>query len=431
MNTILTVASAKSLQGKISLPGDKSISHRAIILASIAEGTSIIRGWQRGRDCLATLRILRMMGIKAREEEDSLIIEGRGTGGLKEPADILNCGNSGTTMRLLAGLLSPQKFYAVLSGDPSLRRRPMGRVIEPLRKMGAKIFAREKGRFPPLSIIGSKLEGIDYFLPIPSAQVKSCLLLAGLYARGITSITEPYQSRDHTERMLKFLGVDLEINHLTVKVRGGATLAGKEIYIPGDLSAAAFFIGGGVILAGSEIKIANVGLNPTRRGFIDILLQMGADIKILNLREKCGEEMGKIEVRGGASLRGTVIQGEMIPRVIDEIPMLAVIACFAQGKTVIKDAAELRVKETDRIKAISTELHKMGARIEERKDGMIIEGTGELRGSECQSYKDHRVAMALAIAGLAARGKTKIKDIECIETSFPGFEETLKKVVVN
>lgn len=431
MSSLLTITPAKSLQGEIPLPGDKSISHRAIILTSIARGISVIKGWQKGKDCLATLSILKMMGIEVREEKDKLIIKGRGLTGLKEPTDILNCENSGTTMRLLAGLLSAQGFYSVLSGDSSLRRRPMRRVISPLERMGAKISGRKDGQFPPLTIIGSNLKGIDYSLPIASAQVKSCLLLAGLYARGTTSITEPYRSRDHTERMLKFLGVKLEINHLTVKVEGGASLIGREIYVPGDISAAAFFIGGGAIIKNSQVKILNMGLNPTRRGFIDVLLQMGADIRVHNLREKCGEEIGDIEIKGGATLKGILIRGEMIPRVIDEIPILAVVACFARGKTVIKDAAELRVKETDRIKAITMELRKMGAQIEEKKDGIIIEGTGELKGCQCQSYKDHRIAMALVIAGLAARGKTEIVAPECIETSFPGFEDILRKVVRN
>ncbi len=429
MSSLLTVTPAKFLQGEISLPGDKSISHRAIILASIAKGISVIKGWQRGKDCLATLSILKMMGIEATEEKDELLIKGRELTGLKEPTDILNCENSGTTMRLLAGLLSAQSFYSVLSGDSSLRRRPMRRVISPLGKMGAKISGRKDGQFPPLSIIGSNLNGIEYSLPVPSAQVKSCLLLAGLYARGITSITESYRSRDHTERMLKFLGVELEINHLTVKLQGGASLIGREISVPGDISAAAFFIGGGAIIKDSDVKILNVGLNPTRRGFIDVLLQMGADIRVRNLREKCGEEIGDIEIKGGATLKGILIRGEMIPRVIDEIPILAVVACFARGKTVIKDAAELRVKETDRIKAIAAELSKMGAKIEEKKDGIIIEGTGELKGCRCQSYKDHRIAMAVVIAGLAARGRTEIVAPECIETSFPGFEDILRKVV--
>ena len=305
----------------------------------------------------------------------------------------------------------------------------MRRVISPLERMGAKISGRENGQFPPLSIIGSSLKGIDYSLPIASAQVKSCLLLAALYARGTTSITEPYRSRDHTERMLRFLGVNLEIDSLTVKVEGGVSPVGKEISVPGDLSAAAYFIAGAVLLNKSEVKILNVGLNPTRRGFIDVLLQMGADIRVLNLREECGEELGDIEIKGGATLEGILIRGEMIPRMIDEIPILAVVACFARGKTVIKDAAELRVKETDRIKAIAAELCKMGAQIEEKRDGIIIEGTGRLKGCQCQSYKDHRIAMALIIAGLAAEGKTEIVAPECIETSFPGFEDTLRKVV--
>jgi len=426
----LSITPAKYLQGEVSLPGDKSISHRAIILASIAEGTSIIKGIQRGKDCLATLNVLRMMGIEAKEKGDDLVIYGKGCDGLKEPADILDCGNSGTTMRLLAGLLSAQNFYSVLTGDSSLRKRPMGRVIKPLKRMGAQIFAQRKGQFPPLTIMGSQLQGIDYSSPIPSAQVKTCLLLAGLYAKGNTSVTEKYRSRDHTERMLKFLGADIEVNNLRVRIKGGASLSGRKLWVPGDISAAAFFIGGAAILKGSRLKVLNVGLNPTRRGFIDALLGMGAHIKILNLRKKCGEEIGDIEVRGGNDLKGTLIEGEMIPRLIDEIPILAVVACFAKGETLIKDAQELRVKETDRIKAMVVELRKMGAQIEEREDGMVIEGVKELRGAQCNSWGDHRIAMALVIAGLAARERTKITDTECIETSFPGFQKTLRKIVI-
>ena len=415
------------MQGEVSLPGDKSISHRAIILASIAEGTSIIKGIQRGKDCLATLNVLRMMGIEAKEKGDDLVIYGKGCDGLKEPADILDCGNSGTTMRLLAGLLSAQNFYSVLTGDSSLRKRPMGRVIKPLKRMGAQIFAQRKGQFPPLTIMGSQLQGIDYSSPIPSAQVKTCLLLAGLYAKGNTSVTEKYRSRNHTERMLKFLGADIEVNNLRVRIKGGASLSGRKLWVPGDISAAAFFIGGAAILRGSNLKVLNVGLNPTRRGFIDVLLRMGADIKILNLREKGGEEIGDIEIQGKNDLKGTLIEGEMIPRLIDEIPILSVVASLARGQTLIKDAQELRVKETDRIKAMVVELRKMGAQIEEREDGMVIEGVKELRGAQCNSWGDHRIAMALVIAGLAARERTKITDTECIETSFPGFQKTLRR----
>jgi 3-phosphoshikimate 1-carboxyvinyltransferase len=305
----------------------------------------------------------------------------------------------------------------------------MRRITEPLRKMGAQVFGRTNGQFPPLTILGGKLRGIEYSLPIPSAQVKSCLLLAGLYANGETSLTESYQSRDHTERMLKFLGGQIEVEGLTVKIKGNGSLFGKEISIPGDISAASFFIGAAAILRGSKVKILNVGLNPTRRGFIDVLLRMGAQIKITHREKKCEEEIGDIEIKGKNNLKGVVVQGKIIPRLIDEIPILAIVSCFAEGETIIKDAQELRVKETDRIKAIVTELKKMGADIEGREDGMVIKGGKRLKGAECKSYGDHRMAMALSIAGLCAKGTTKILNPECIATSFPEFWETLEKLV--
>jgi len=420
---------ARHLKGEITVPGDKSITHRALIFASIARGKSMVKGLQKGKDCLATLNALKMMGIHMEEEEDRLVVYGQGLSGLREPPNILDCGNSGTTVRLLAGLLAPQKFYSVLSGDQYLRKRPMQRVVEPLRKMGARVFGRENGEFPPLTILGGKLKAIDHSSPIPSAQVKSCILLAGLYAKDRTSVIEPYRSRDHTERMLKFLGAKIEVNDLRVSVEGNNSFSGANIWVPGDLSAASFFMGGAAILKGSKLKILQVGLNPTRRGFIDVLLRMGADIKILNMRKICEEEVGDIEVRGG-NLRGTVVQGGMISRLIDEIPILAVVACFAKGETIIRDACELRVKETDRIGAIKNELTKMGAQIEEKEDGMVIKGVGKLEGAQCQSHGDHRMAMALIIAGLSAQGKSKISGSDCIDTSFPGFWSTLGQILV-
>ena len=425
----LSVSPARYLKGEFHPPGDKSITHRALIFASIARGKSVVRGLQKGKDCLATLNALKMMGIRTEEEGDSLVVYGQGLNGLREPANILDCGNSGTTMRLLAGLLAPQRFYSVLSGDEYLRKRPMLRVVEPLRRMGARVFGRKNGEFPPLTILGGGLQAMDHSSPIPSAQVKSCLILAGLYAKGRTSVTEPYRSRDHTERMLKFLGARIEVNDLRVSVEGNDSFSGANIWVPGDLSAASFFMGGAAILKGSKLKILEVGLNPTRRGFIDVLLQMGADIEILNLKKACEEEVGDIEVRGG-NLRGAVVQGKMIPRLIDEIPILAVVSCFAEGETVIKDARELRVKETDRIRAMTTELRRMGAEVQEREDGMVIKGRGQLKGAECRSYGDHRMAMALVIAGLCAQGKSKLLGSDCIDTSFPGFWRTLGQVLV-
>jgi len=428
LDSSIFVKPAKCLKGEFAIPGDKSISHRALIFSSIARGKSVIKGLQKGRDCLATLNNLKLMGVEIEEREDEVIVWGRGLCGLKEPADILNCENSGTTMRLLSGLLAGQNFYSVLSGDKYLRKRPMRRVTEPLRRMGASIFGREKGQFPPLTIVGRRLKGIDYFSPIPSAQVKSCLLLAGLNAEGEIVIREPYLSRDHTERMLKFLGVKIKVEPLTVSLEGRTQFSAKDIIVPGDISAASFFIGGASILKGSRIKILNVGLNPTRRGFIDVLLRMGADIRLVHLKRVCEEEVGDLEIRGKNELKGITIEGGIIPRLIDEIPILAVVSCFAQGETVIKDAQELRVKETDRIKAIVRELRKMGADIEEKDDGMIIKGEKGLRGGECKSWGDHRMAMALAVAGLAAKEGVKISDTECITTSFPNFWEIFNDV---
>ncbi|TET43524.1 3-phosphoshikimate 1-carboxyvinyltransferase [Candidatus Aerophobetes bacterium] len=420
---------ARHLKGEITVPGDKSITHRALIFASIARGKSMVRGLQKGKDCLATLNALKMMGIHMEEEEDRLVVYGQGLSGLREPPNILDCGNSGTTVRLLAGLLAPQKFYSVLSGDQYLRKRPMQRVVEPLRKMGARVFGRENGEFPPLTILGGKLKAIDHSSPIPSAQVKSSLILAGLYAEGETCIREPYQSRDHTERMLKYLGVPVKLEDLTVRVKKSSSFPGREISIPADISSAAFFIGGATILKGSYLRVLNVGLNPTRMGFVDALLQMGADIKVHLEGTRCEEESGEIQVRGVSSLKGIKIGGGMIPRLLDEIPILAVVSCFAEGETVIKDARELRVKETDRIRAMATELRRMGAEVEEREDGMVIKGRGHLQGAECQSYGDHRMAMALIIAGLSAQGKSKILGSDCIDTSFPEFWSTLGEIL--
>lgn len=434
MKNQVLITPAKYLRGEITLPGDKSITHRAIIFSSIAEGRSYLKGMQRGKDCLATLKCMRGMGVPIREEEKEVIIEGVGLGGLKEPEDVLNCENSGTTMRLLAGLLAGQRFYSVLSGDEFLRKRPMKRIVKPLREMGAKIEGREKGNFPPLTIVGGELKGINYSSLIASAQVKSCLLLAGMYAEGETFVREPYKSRDHTERMMQYLGIPVKVKGLEVQIgskksrKSRRSFKGKSFYIPGDISAGAFFIGAAVSLPGSRVKLSNVGLNPTRRGFLDVLLKMGAEIKISNFKKICEEEVGDIEVKGGNNLRGVVVQGEMIPRLIDEIPILTVVSCFAQGDTLIKDAGELRVKETDRIRAMVSELKKMGADIEEREDGMLISGRNKLKGTLVNSWGDHRIAMALTIAGLRCEGETTVTDTQCIDTSFPEFQKTLREL---
>jgi len=428
MKHSIIVNQARTLKGIIKLPGDKSISHRALIFASLAIGQSIIRGISQCEDCFSTLKCLKDLGVRVKREKENLVIFGRGLSGLKKAKRELDCGNSGTTMRLLSGVLAGQNFSGVLTGDKYLKKRPMSRIVDPLRKMGAKINLTG-GNYPPLKIRGSQLKGIDYKSSIASAQVKSCLLLAGLQAEGRTTVTEPSRSRDHTERMLKYLGVPIKIQGKSVSVKKEKAFLGKEFVIPGDISSAAFFVAAALILKNSCLKILGVGINPTRTGFLDILIKMGTDIKIKNIREICGEPVADLEINGKGRLKAIKIGGKIIPRIIDEIPILAVIGCFAQGKTIIKDAGELRVKETDRIHAIVSQLKRLGARIKERKDGMEIFGRSELKGTSVKSFADHRIAMALTIAGLGAIRKTKVNDTDCIRTSFPEFEELLKRVI--
>lgn len=428
-NGVLYIKPCYRLEGKIDLPGDKSISHRALILSSLAQGNSFIEGIQKGEDCLVTLNCMKKLGVLIEESDKGISVQGVGLRGLREPDDVLNCGNSGTTMRILSGVLAAQNFYTVLTGDPSLRRRPMDRIIKPLQEMGTMIWAR-KGNFPPLSIKGNPLKGISYILPVASAQVKSCILLAGLYARGKTSVIEPSPSRDHTERMLDYMGARIIKKDLQIEIHSGQELKARKLLIPGDISAAAFFIAGASILEGSDIFLPGVGINPTRTGFLQVLREMGAQIEVLNQRVRCNEEIADLRIRGTNSLEGTKVSGDIIPRLIDEIPVLAVVACFARGKTLIEGAGELRVKETDRIRALSLELSKMGAKIEEKRDGMIIWGTRTLKGAEVDSWGDHRIAMALAIAGICARGETKITNATCINVSFPEFSDILYKVAV-
>ncbi len=429
MQHSIIINQAKSLQGVIRVPGDKSISHRALIFAALAAGKSIIKGISECKDCSSTLNCLKNLGIKIKVRGKTLVVYGKGLTSFKKPKKPLDCGNSGTTMRLLSGILAAQNFSSTLTGDRYLKKRPMKRIVEPLRNMGAEINA-DKGNYPPLRIKGKKLQGINYHSPIASAQIKNCLLLAGLQAEGTTTITEPFRSRDHSERMLKYLGVPLKIKGTAVSI-SRAKFQGKEFCVPGDISSAAFFIAAAVILSGSKIKISGLGLNPTRTGFLDVLKKMGAKIEIENKKKICGEPVANLEINGKGRLKAIKIGGKIIPRIIDEIPLLAVIGCFAQGKTIIRDAGELRVKETDRIHAIVSQLKKMGASIEERKDGMEIFGRGKLKGASVKSFGDHRIAMALVIAGLAASGKTKINNTDCINTSFPGFEKILKGVVKN
>lgn len=424
----ITVRPSTGLRGEISVPGDKSISHRSVMIGSISRGATRITGFLNGEDSLGTARAFRLMGIEIDEVGPTeLIVHGKGLDGLCEPTDILDLGNSGTSMRLLTGLLAGQSFFSVLTGDQYLRKRPMGRVTEPIKGMGAIIDGRDGGKLAPLAIHGTRLKGVDYVSPIASAQVKSAVLLAGLYADGETSVAEPEKSRDHTERMLAGFGATVRVEGLKATVSGRPELTGRPVAVPGDISSAAFFMVAASIVPGSELLIRNVGVNPTRTGILDALRRMGADIAVENAREEAGEPVADLLVRA-ASLKGIMIGGEIIPRMIDEVPVLAVAAAMAEGETLIRDAKELRVKETDRIATMATELRRMGVEVEELPDGMRIVGAKPLVGAVCESHGDHRVAMSMLVAGLAVRGETTVNGTRWIETSFPGFEETLRKV---
>jgi 3-phosphoshikimate 1-carboxyvinyltransferase len=425
----LVIEKINQLKGNISVPGDKSISHRSLILGSIAQGETRIYNFLNSLDCLQTFECMQSLGAEIELGEDNFIkIKGKGLYGLQEPKDILEVGNSGTTIRLLAGLLSGQNFYSVLNGDHSIRKRPMKRVVQPLRLMGADIWGREDGQLSPLSIKGSLLNPLQYTLPVASAQVKSALLLAGLYAAGETIIKEPIPTRDHTERMLSIMQADIMISHQEIIIIGGKYLKGTDLFIPGDISSAAYFIAAASILKDSQIVISQVGVNPTRTGMIKILKRMGAKINILNYQIKSNEPQADLEIEY-SELKGIEIMPEEVPFLIDELPLIALVATQAQGKTIVSGAKELRVKETDRLKAIVSELKKMGANIKEKEDGFIVVGPSKLQGAACESYHDHRIAMSLAIAALLAEGKTVIKNSECIDISFPGFENTLQKLI--
>lgn len=416
----LVIRPTPYLRGEFSPPRDKSISHRAAIFAALADGTSEISGFLEAEDCLSTLKCLRGLGVEIEGPQKGKVkVYGHGPEGLKEPEDVLDAGNSGTTMRFLLGVLAAQPFYAVITGDRSLRRRPMARVAEPLRQMGAQIWGREGGNLAPLSIKGGNLRPIEYTLPVASAQVKSALLLAGLHAEGQTIVREPVPARDHTERMLEYCGVKIKKEDREITIYGRQRIEPFKIHIPGDFSAAAFFLVAACIHPQAEVVIRNVGLNPTRTGLLTVLQDMGAEIEVTREGLSAGEPYGVIRARS-SSLKGTKIGGALIPRLIDEIPVLAVAAAVAKGSTVIRDAAELKVKESDRITTLAVELRKMGAKIETLPDGMVLEG-GNLKGAVVDSHGDHRLAMALAVAGLIAEGETVIRGAECMSISYPGF----------
>jgi 3-phosphoshikimate 1-carboxyvinyltransferase len=429
-----TIRPAKYLTGGVALPGDKSISHRYAMLAGLAEGASELRHFSAAADCHSTLGCMRALGAEVKTEGDTVRVAGRGARGLKSSWRALDAGNSGTTMRLLAGILAGQNFSSKLTGDASLQKRPMKRVIAPLREMGADIHGREDN-FAPLEIHAAKLRAIDYTMPMASAQVKSAVLLAGLFTEGVTCVTEPARTRDHTELALEEFGAAIEKHGRTIQIHGlagtngGRKLLARSLDVPGDLSSAVFFVAAASLFPDSNVLIHNVGLNPTRTGILDLFASMGAAIQIMGLKSSHGEIVGDLSVQG-AALKGGVIAGEQIPLVIDELPMVAALGPFTEEGIEIRDAAELRVKESDRIAALAENLRRMGAQVEERSDGLKIGGrsTGKLRGAEIEPRGDHRIAMAFAVAGLAAEGNTVIRDADCAAVSFPSFFSELNRL---
>ncbi len=427
----LIIKPVRSLNGEMKVPGDKSISHRALIIGGVAEGETTVDNFLPGEDCLATLSCLKALGINIESSApDRVRITGKGLCGLSEPTEVLDAKNSGTTMRLLLGILAGQPFFSVITGDASLRKRPMGRVSGPLRDMGAAVMGRQDGNLAPLAVKGGGLKPIAYESPVSSAQVKSAVLLAGLYAPGRTSVSEPALSRDHTERMLQDFGANVTRDGLTVTLSGRPVLNGRNIHVPGDISSAAFLIVAACIVDDATVKINKVGLNPTRTGILETLQQMGADIEITRCGSSGGEPFGDITARS-SDLRGVEISGELIPRLIDEIPVLAVAAACANGTTVIRDAEELRFKESNRLKAMAEQLNRLGVKLEERTDGLIIKGGRRLSGAKVDSLGDHRVAMALVVAGLVAQGETCVTGTDAISVSFPGFMTVLSGLKTN
>lgn len=419
---------ANSLKGEITIPGDKSISHRAIMFGSLAEGTTRISHFLQGADCLSTIGCFRQMGIEIEnnKNENVVIVKGKGLRGLQKPTNILDVGNSGTTMRLISGILSGQSFDTTLTGDESIRKRPMGRIIAPLTSMGGKIKSLSGDNLAPLYIEGTKegLSGITYTLPVASAQIKSAVLLAGLYANEETTVTEHAPSRNHTEIMLHMLGANIINNDNSITLAPNPKLISADVIVPGDISSAAYFMAAGILVPDSEILIKNVGVNKTRDGIIQVLKQMGADITLENIRNTDTEPVADILVKH-SSLKATTICDPMIPTLIDEIPIIAIIACFAEGTTVIKDAGELKVKESNRLDVMVNQLKLMGADIEATEDGMIINGGKPLHGAIIDSKLDHRIAMSFAIAGLVADGETTIQNSECVDISYPDFYKDL------
>ncbi|PGS48880.1 3-phosphoshikimate 1-carboxyvinyltransferase [Bacillus sp. AFS041924] len=416
------------LVGEVTIPGDKSISHRAIMFGSLAKGTTKVTNFLLGEDCLSTIACFRKLGVQIDVSEDEVVVYGKGIKELNEPNAVLDVGNSGTTARLMMGILSGLPFHSVIIGDESIGKRPMKRVTKPLKMMGASIDGREDATYTPISIRGGSLNSISYASPVSSAQVKSSILLAGLFANGTTVVTEPEKSRDHTERMLEAFGCELEVGGNTVSINGNQELIATDVIVPGDISSAAFFLVAGSIVPNSEILLKNVGVNPTRTGILTVLERMGANITLEDEKVVNGEPIANIRVKS-SNLKSTVIGGAEIPTCIDELPILALAAAIAEGETIIKDAEELRVKETDRIQTVVTELTNLGVSIEATKDGMIIQGNSSLKGANVHSHGDHRMGMMLSIAALLAKGETIIENTECIAVSFPNFKEQLNDLI--
>lgn len=415
----MEIPKLNKLHGKLTIPGDKSISHRAVMFGALAQGTTRITHFLEGADCLSTISCFQAMGIHIQKNKDEVLVEGKGLHGLQAPLDILDVGNSGTTTRLISGILAGQDFTSRLTGDASICQRPMGRIITPLSLMGAQITSQNQNGCAPLTIQGGHLHGIHYQSPVASAQVKSCVLLAGMYADAPTSVTEPVLSRNHTELMLNYFGAQVTSKGTTASILPQPDLKARDITVPGDISSAAYFIAAGLLVPGSEILLCNVGINPTRDGLLRVCQAMGGDITLLNIRND-GEPTADLLIRS-SSLHGTEIKGEIIPTLIDEIPMIAVMAAFAEGTTVIRDAAELKVKESDRIQVMTDNLTRMGADVEALPDGMIIHGGKPLHGATIDSHKDHRIAMSFAVAGGICEGSLTITDGECVNISYPEF----------
>lgn len=419
----MVIQKIKKAVGQIKVPGDKSISHRAVMLGSLASGVTEISGFLKGADCLSTIDCFRKMGIDIDINGENVTVHGNGLRGLKKPDEMLYTGNSGTTTRLLCGILAGQNFDTSITGDVSIQKRPMGRVVKPLSMMGAKI----ENEYCPLYITGTKLHGIDYKMPVASAQVKTAIILAGLYADGETVIHEIEKSRDHTELMLSAMGADLTVDNLDITVKPTNDLTAVNVDVPGDISSAAFFLVLGAIMPNSQITVTNVGINPTRTGIIDVLKDMGADITLENVHTSAGETVADITVRS-SSLKGTTVGGDIIPRLIDELPIIAVAAVFADGQTVIKDAQELKVKETNRIRAVVDEFNKCGIDITETDDGMIINGGKSIHGADFKTYGDHRMAMSLTVLAQLANGESTLDDSDCACVSYPTFFDDFYKL---